>query len=228
MHQQEEPLGVQPEQRGHEILAMFRLAGVGGSVKGILSEKSFLLERRDGKGLRVDIDTIRRVRHHHIPITPQGVTWIGFITLILATRVLSGTIQIYALAAGAITIFTWLMGRRPTLCIDTKQGDRHILHGPDSLLLRTQMMVNRLCEGKTLEEAREGREEIQLHPNFPSISPLETIKLQSAAIQTERVEDAEILPEIGIFDEADFRALKLDMEQEKLKSVLHRVSVGDQ
>ena len=175
MHQQEEPLGVQPEQRGHEILAMFRLAGVGGSVKGILSEKSFLLERRDGKGLRVDIDTIRRVRHHHIPITPQGVTWIGFITLILATRVLSGTIQIYALAAGAITIFTWLMGRRPTLCIDTKQGDRHILHGPDSLLLRTQMMVNRLCEGKTLEEAREGLEEIQLHPNFPSISPLETI-----------------------------------------------------
>ena len=209
MHQQEEPLGVQPEQRGHEILAMFRLAGVSGSVKGILSEKSFLLERRDGKGLRVDIDTIRRVRHHHIPITPQGVTWIGFITLILATRVLSGTIQFYALLAGAITIFTWLMGRRPTLCIDTKQGDRHILHGPDSLLLRTQMMVNRLCEGKTLEEAREGLEEIQLHPNFPSISPLEAIKLQSTVIQTERVEDAEILPEIGIFDEADLeQALK--------------------
>ena len=209
MHQQEEPFGVQPEQRGHEILTTFRLAGVGGGIKGLLDEKSLLLERRDGKGLRLDINTIRRVRHHHIPVIPQGLTWIGFITLILAARVLSGQIQIYALAIGAATIFGWLLGRRPTLCIDTKQGDRHILHGPDSLLLRTQMMINRLCEGKTLEEAREGLEEIQLNPNFPSISPLEAVKFEAAAIQAERVEEAEILPEIGIFDEADLeQALK--------------------
>ena len=209
MHQQEGPFGVQPEQRGSEILATFRLAGVGGGIKGLLNEKSLLLERRDGKGIRLDINTIQRVRHHHIPVIPQGLTWIGFITLILAARVLSGPIQLYALGIGAFTIFGWLLGRRPTLCIDTKQGDRHILHGPDSLLLRTQMMINRLCEGKTLEEAREGLEEIQLNPNFPSISPLEAVKLEAAAIQAERVEDAEILPEIGIFDEADLeQALK--------------------
>ena len=81
MHQQEGPFGVQPEQRGSEILATFRLAGVGGAIKGVLNEKSLLLERRDGKGLRVDIDTIRRVRHHHTPVIPQGLTWIGVITL---------------------------------------------------------------------------------------------------------------------------------------------------
>ncbi len=209
MHQQEGPFGVQPEQRGNEILATFRLAGVGGGIKGLLNEKSLLLERRDGKGLRLDINTIRRVRHHHIPVIPQGLTWMGFITLILAARVLSGPIQLYALGIGAFTIFGWLLGRRPTLCIDTKQGDRHILHGPDSLLLRTQMMINRLCEGKTLEEAREGLDEIQLNPNFPSISPLEAVKVEAAAIQAERVEEAELLPEIGIFDEADLeQALK--------------------
>ena len=209
MHQQEGPFGVQPEQRGSEILATFRLAGVGGAIKGVLNEKSLLLERRDGKGLRVDIDTIRRVRHHHTPVIPQGLTWIGVITLILATRVLSGPIQIYALVMGAITIFTWLMGRKPTLCIDTKQGDRHMLHGPDSLLLRTQMMINRLCEGKTIDEAREGLDDVQINPNFPSISPLEAVKAQSAAIQVEQVEEAELLPEVGIFDEADLeQALK--------------------
>ncbi len=209
MHQQEEPFGVQPEQRGHEILTTFRLAGVGGGIKGILSEKALLLERRDGKGLRVDMNSILRVRHHHTPMIPQGLTWIGFITLILATRVLSGPIQIYALAAGAITIFTWLMGRKPTLCIDTKQGDRHMLHGPDSLLLRTQMMINRLCEGKSMEEAREGLDEVQLNPNFPSISPLEAVKVEAAAIQVESIEEGELLPEIGIFDEADLeQALK--------------------
>ena len=209
MHQQEGPFGVQPEQRGSEILATFRLAGVGGAIKGVLNEKSLLLERRDGKGLRVDIDTIRRVRHHHTPVIPQGLTWIGVITLILATRVLSGPIQIYALIMGAVTIFTWLMGRKPTLCIDTKQGDRHMLHGPDSLLLRTQMMINRLCDGKTMDEAREGLDDVQINPNFPSISPLEAIKVQSAAIHTESVEEAELLPEVGIFDEADLeQALK--------------------
>ena len=84
MHQQEGPFGVQPEQRGQEILTTFRLAGVGGGVKGLLNEKSLLLERRDGKGIRVDIKTIRRVRHHHIPVIAPGLTWIGFITLILS------------------------------------------------------------------------------------------------------------------------------------------------
>ena len=209
MHQQEGPFGVQPEQRGNEILATFRLAGVSGAIKGVLNEKSFLLERRDGKGLRVDIDTIRRVRHHHTPMIPQGLTWIGVIALILATRVLSGPIQIYALILGLSTIFTWLMGRKPTLCIDTKQGDRHMLHGPDSLLLRTQMMINRLCEGKTMEEAREGLDDVQINPNFPSISSLEVVKEEVAAIQAERVEEAQLHPEVGIFDEADLeQALK--------------------
>jgi len=209
MHQQEGPFGVQPEQRGSEILATFRLAGVGGAIKGILNERSLLLERRDGKGLRVDIDTIRRVRHHHTPMIPQGLTWMGIITLILAARVLSGSIQIYALFLGASTIFAWIIGRKPTLCIDTKQGDRHMLHGPDSLLLRTQMMINRLCEGKTMEEAREGLDEMQINPNYPSISPLEAVKVESAAIQAEQTEDALLLPEIGVFDEADLeQALK--------------------
>ena len=97
MHQQEGPFGVQPEQRGHELLTTFRLAGVGGGVKGLLSEKSLLLERRDGKGIRVDIKTIRRVRHHHIPVIAPGLTWIGFITVILAARVLTGPVQFPAL-----------------------------------------------------------------------------------------------------------------------------------
>ena len=209
MHQQEGPFGVQPEQRGHEILATFRLAGVGGGIKGILNENSLLLERRDGKGIRVDIETIQRVRHHHIPMIAPGLTWIGFITFILATRVLSGPIQIYALAVGAITIFTWLMGRRPTLCIDTKHGDRHMLHGPDSLLLRTQMMVNRLCEGKSMDEAREGLDEIQRNSNFPSITPLLPAKSETVIQQQVPLEEAELLPEVGIFDEADLeQALK--------------------
>ena len=208
MHQQEGPFGVQPEQRGHELLTTFRLAGVGGGVKGLLSEKSLLLERRDGKGIRVDIKTIRRVRHHHIPVIAPGLTWIGFITVILAARVLTGPVQFPALLIGAAMISTWLIGRRPTLCIDTKHGDRHMLHGPDSLLLRTQMMINRLCDGKTLEEAREGLEEIQRNSNFPAVAPLLPEPANTLHVD-ETAKEAELLPEIGIFDESDLeQALK--------------------
>ena len=122
----------------------------------------------------------------------------GFITLILAARVLSGQIQIYALAIGAVTIFGWLLGRRPTLCIDTEQGDRHILHAPDSLLLRTQMMINRLCEGKTLEEAREGLDEIQLNPNFPSISPYESVTVNvKVCVPTDKSANASFITSLG-------------------------------
>ena len=125
MHQQEGPFGVQLSSVGtnsHDV----QLAGVGGGVKGLLSEKSPVLERRDGKGIRVDIKTIRRVRHHHIPVIAPGLTWIGFITVILAACAY-GPVQFPALLIGAAMISTWLIGRRPTLCIDTKHGDRHML-----------------------------------------------------------------------------------------------------
>ena len=74
MTRQDEPFGVQPEQRGFEILAPLRLAGIEGRIKGLLDERAFLLERRDGKGLRISVDSIQRVRHHHVPITPPGIT----------------------------------------------------------------------------------------------------------------------------------------------------------
>lgn len=208
MTRQDGPFGVQPEQRGHEILAPLRLAGMEGRIKGVLDERMLLFERRDGKGLRIELDSIQRVRHHHVPITPPGITWLGVITIILAARVLSGSIQLYALAVGAITIFTWLIGRKPALCIDTKVGDRHILHGRDSLLLRAQMMVNRLCDGKTMEEAREGLEELHRHSNYPMVRPLESVQMEAMAIGDQIIEDAEIIPEPDVFDEADLeRAL---------------------
>ena len=208
MTRQDGPFGVQPEQRGHEILAPLRLAGMEGRIKGVLDERMILFERRDGKGLRIELNSIQRVRHHHVPITPPGITWLGVITIILAARVLSGTIQLYALAVGAITIFTWLIGRKPALCIDTEAGDRHILHGRDSLLLRTQMTVNRLCDGKSIEEAREGLEELHRHSNYPMIQPLEVVQMGTTTIGGQIIEEAELVPEPDVFDEADLeRAL---------------------
>ena len=83
-----------------------------------------------------------------------------------------------------------------------------MLHGPDSLLLRTQMMINRLCDGKTLEEAREGLEEIQRNSNFPSVAPFIPEPARSMQVE-EDAKEAELLPEIGIFDESDLeQALK--------------------
>ena len=179
----------------------------------MLDERALLLERRDGKGMRIALDSIQRVRHHHTPFTPPGITWIGVITLILAARVLSGSIQLYALAIGALTIFTWLIGRRPTLCIDTKAGDRHVLHGRDSLLLRIQMMVNRLCEGKSLAEAREGLDELIRHSNYPSVTPHESVQAEAAIIADQIVAEATPLDLPDTYDEADL--------EQALKNIFH-------
>jgi|GEM_PF-561651 len=205
MTRQDGPKGVQPKQSEHEIFASLRLAGIEGRIKAVLDENHLLLERRDGKGLRISLSSIQRVRHHHTPIIPPGITWMGVIILILAGRVLEGTVQLYALSIGAITLFTWLLGRRPTLCIDTEAGDRHLLHGRDSTLLRLQMMVNRLCDGKTLDEARIGLEDLNREANFPTVNPLQSLHMVTESLQEEELFEAELMQE-DVFDDADLES----------------------
>jgi hypothetical protein len=205
MTRQDGPVGVQPKHSEHEIFASLRLAGVEGRLKAVLDENHLLLERRDGKGLRISLSSIQRVRHHHAPIVPPGITWMGVILLLFAIRVLEGTIQLYALSIGAITLFTWLLGRRPTLYIDTEAGDRHLLHGRDSTLLRLQMMVNRLCDGKTLEEARIGLEDLTREANFPTVNPLQSLHMEADSLHEEELVEAELMQE-DVFDDVDLES----------------------
>lgn len=135
--------------------------------------------------MRIELDSIVRLRHHHVAITPPLLTLFGVLAVIASFRVLDGRPQVYAFILGAAAILFWALGRRPALCIDTRQGDRHILYGRDHRLQRLYIMIDRMSEGATLEDARLGLDELQ-QPEFLSIGNIDDIQneLQS-------VEDAE-------------------------------------
>jgi hypothetical protein len=165
-----------------EIFPALRVAGIDGQVDALLSDKSLLLERADGKGMRIELDTIVRLRHHHVAITPPLLTLFGVLAVIASFRVLDGRPQVYSFILGAAAILFWALGRRPALCIDTRQGDRHILYGRDHRLQRLYIMVDRMSEGATLEDARLGLDELQ-QPEFLSIGSIDDIQNELQSVE---------------------------------------------
>ncbi len=165
----------------HELFHSLRVAGIDGRIKGVLSERTLLLERRDGKGMRIDLDAIHRLRHHHVAITPPLVTLIGIISLLAGARVLDGRVQLYAYGLGAFALLIWVLGRRPALSIDTRQGDRHILYGRDHKLQRLYIMLDRMADGVTLDQARLGLDEL-IEPNYPTIGRIEDFQKHIEAV----------------------------------------------
>mgnify|MGYP001213670320 CR=1 FL=1 len=137
------------------------MAGVEGQVTAILTDENLLLERSDGKGMRFELDSIARIRNHHVAVTPPLLTLFGVLSLLASIRVFSGQIQIYSFILGVSSLLVWFLGRKPALCLDTKQGDRHILHGRDNLLQRMYIILDRMSDGCPLEDAVIGLEDFQ-------------------------------------------------------------------
>ena len=156
-----------------EIFSALAMAGVQGRVKGVLCEKELLLERRSGHTLHLKLNAINRLRHHHTSLIPRWTLGISFVLLYGAWRVFVGQPALIMLFAGIITILVFLLGRRPTLTIDTESGDCHTLFGNDASLMRMCYLIKRLQGGTSLVAARDGLELLEREADFPSISPLE-------------------------------------------------------
>ncbi len=157
------------------------MAGVDGQITAVLTNENLLLERSDRKGMRIDLDTITRIRHHHVAFTPPLVTLFGVLAILSSFRIFTGVVQYYSFILGAISILAWLLGRRPALCIDTKQGDRHLLHGRDHLLHRLYTILDRMSDGYTLEDAVIGLEELQ-QPELGLIGDIEDIRHEAGSV----------------------------------------------
>jgi len=137
------------------------MAGIEGQVAAVLTDESLLLERNNGKGMRVELDSIARIRHHHVAVTPPLLTLFGVLSLLASIRVFSGQVQIYSFILGVSSLLVWFLGRKPALCLDTKQGDRHILHGRDHILQQMYIILDRMSDGCSLEDAVIGLEKLQ-------------------------------------------------------------------
>ena len=156
-----------------EIFSALALAGVQGRVKGVLCDEELLLERRSGHTLHLKLNAINRLRHHHTSLIPRWTLGISFVLLYGAWRVFVGQPALIMLFAGIMTTLVFILGRRPTLVIDTESGDCHTLFANDASLMRMCYLIKRIQGGTTLVAAREGLESLEREADYPSISPLE-------------------------------------------------------
>ena len=77
----------------NEKFGPLKMAGVDGQITAVLTNENLLLERSDRKGMRIDLDTITRIRHHHVAFTPPLVTLFGVLEILSSFRIFTGVVQ---------------------------------------------------------------------------------------------------------------------------------------
>jgi hypothetical protein len=150
-----------------EVFSSLRLAGFDGICKAVLDESRLLLERRTGHTLNIRLESIARMRHHTTPLVPRWLFGIGLFLIYAAWRVFIPPTQYWFFGSGGLIVLIWAMGRRPTLTIDSNDGDCHTLFGNDASLMRLAALVHRLQDGQSLEEAREGLLFLSREADYP-------------------------------------------------------------
>lgn len=174
-----------------EVFRSLNLGGVRGRVRATLSDTQLSFESRTGQALDMRLEAIQRVQHHHTTLIPAWLGFVGLLLCWLSWRGLEGKLQSLIGSAGIVIAVSHFITRRQTLTIDTSAGDCHSVFGNDASLIRLCAMVNRMQEGLSLEEAREGLASLirdsdyPRHRNFEEIlTAPEVIKLESAPVLT--------------------------------------------
>jgi hypothetical protein len=154
-----------------ELLGNLSLVGVKGTFCAILSDRELTLERSDGKGLRLSLAAVNRTRHLTIPFLPNGLLPLGLIAVLLGISTISFPYGLIPISLGFLAISLNIFSRYPIISIDTNSGDRHLIAGSESTLLRLATMISRLVHGSSMDEARIGLENLEKEmPIFPAFT----------------------------------------------------------
>ena len=159
------------EKRRSELVGGLYLVGARGKFCALITERQLTIERFDGKGVRLDLGAIDRMRHLKIPMLPSGSILLGLIAIYLGITTIVAPISWLAVGTGASIILANLVSRYSILAIETGSGDRHLISGSESNLLKLCLIVDRVRHGSPIEEALLGLENLESEvPVFPSIS----------------------------------------------------------
>ena len=159
------------EWRRSELVGGLYLVGARGKFCALITERQLTIERFDGKGVRLDLSAIDRMRHLKIPMLPSGSILLGLIAIYLGITTIVAPISWLAVGTGASIILANLVSRYSILAIETGSGDRHLISGSESNLLKLCLIVDRVRHGSPIEEALLGLENLESEvPVFPSIS----------------------------------------------------------
>ena len=158
------------EKRRSELVGGLYLVGARGKFCALITERQLTIERFDGKGVRLDLSAIERMRHLKIPMLPSGSILLGLIAIYLGITTIVAPMSWLAVGTGASIILANVVSRYSILAIETGSGDRHLVSGSESNLLKLCLIVDRVRHGSPIEEALIGLESLESEvPVFPSI-----------------------------------------------------------
>ena len=158
------------KKRQAEVIGGLFLVGARGKFCAVITERQLTIERYDGKGVRLDLAAIERMRHLKIPMLPSGTVILGLISLYLGITTISSPVNWLAILLGASIIISNIVSRYSILAIENGSGDRHLVSGSESNLLRLCLIVDRLRHGSDMQEAVLGLENLDSEiPTFPTL-----------------------------------------------------------
>ena len=158
------------EKRNAELIGGLSLVGTRGTFCAVLTERQLTIERFDGKGVRLDLAAIDRMRHLKVPLLPAGTVPLGVLIIYLGITTIVSPWQWLAIGTGVFVITLNFLSRYSILAIETSSEDRHLVSGDEGNLLKLCMMVDRVRHGSTIEEALVGLESLETElPTFPAM-----------------------------------------------------------
>ncbi len=176
------------EKRRSELVGGLYLVGARGKFCALITERQLTIERFDGKGVRLDLSAIDRMRHLKIPMLPSGSILLGLIAIYLGITTIVAPISWLAVGTGASIILANVVSRYSILAIETGSGDRHLISGNESSLLKLCLIVDRVRHGSPIEEALLGLENLE----------------SEVDLAQERKEDLQAETGFGIGEKSDF------------------------
>ena len=158
------------EKKDAELIGGLYLVGTRGKYCAVLTERQLTIERFDGKGVRLDLAAIDRMRHLKVPILPSGAMLIGAIAIYLGITTFAWPWNWLAMTTGVMALVANILSRYSILAIETGSGDRHLVSGDEGGLLKLCLLVDRLRHGSTIEESLIGLESLDTElPIFPAL-----------------------------------------------------------
>ena len=144
-----------------ELFDNLNLVGISGRFCGILTERQLTFEDYSGYGIRINLSNISTLRNINLAKLPNSFLTIGTVGVWVGATVITPPIGWAVAATGALSVFSYLRLKNPVLSIETNAGDKYLVSGTQSELLRLCMMVDRVMHGFTIEEAKVGLQELE-------------------------------------------------------------------
>ena len=189
------------KKRDSELIGGLYLVGARGKFCAVITERQLTMERYDGKGVRLDLAAIDRMRHLKIPMLPPGTALLGLISVYLGVTTIFSPMNWLAIGLGVSMIISNIISRYSILAIETSSGDRHLVSGSESNLLKLCLIVDRVRHGSDMQEAVLGLENLDSEvPTFPALrdttgqfgkSPVAALPMGAKTFVAENSEDGD-------------------------------------